>query len=199
MSARAVRTRPRAPAARLTAAGIDTGGTFTDFVGVAGGQVVTFKLPSTPSAPDRAVLQGLERLGAARATRVRHGSTVATNALLERKGARVTFVTTAGFEDLLVIGRQDRPDLYALSPRRAEPLVPAARRIGVRERTGPHGEHWLRLTRSEIARVKAAVAATRPEAIAIGLLHAYADPAHERALERALRELGVPVTRSSQL
>ena len=133
-----LRARPRIT--RLTAAGIDTGGTFTDFVGIAGGRLVTFKLPSTPAAPDRAVLAGLERLGATPATRVRHGSTVATNALLERKGARVTFVTTAGFEDLLVIGRQDRPDLYALAPRRPAPLVPRARCIGVRERTGPRGQ-----------------------------------------------------------
>ena len=179
--------------------GVDTGGTFTDFVGIAGGRLVAFKLPSTSAAPDRAVLAGLERLGATRATRVRHGSTVATNALLERKGARVTFVTTAGFEDVLVIGRQDRPELYALAPRRPEPLVPRARCIGVRERTGPRGEPWHRLTRTEIARVRRAVARTHPEAIAIGLLHAYADPANERALERALLGLGVPITRSSQL
>ena len=199
MTARATRSKTRRPAARLTAAGIDTGGTFTDFVGIANGRLVTLKLPSTSAAPDRAVLAGLERLEATRATRVRHGSTVATNALLERKGARVTFVTTAGFEDVLTIGRQDRPDIYALAPRRREPLVPANRCIGVRERIGPRGEPWRRLTAKEIARVRRAVASTRPEAIAIGLLHSYADPSNERALERALRGLGVPVTRSSEL
>ncbi len=199
MTARAARSKSRKPVSRLAAAGIDTGGTFTDFVGFADGRLVTLKLPSTPDAPDRAVLQGLERLGATRASRVRHGSTVATNALLERKGARVTFVTTAGFEDLLAIGRQDRPDIYALAPRRPEPLVPANRCVGVRERTGPRGEPWQKLTPAEIARVRRAVAATRPEAIAIGLLHSYADPANERALERALRGLGVPITRSSDL
>jgi len=81
----------------VTAVGVDTGGTFTDFVAIQGGRVVSFKLPSTPESPERAVLEGLERLGTSRATRVRHGSTVATNTLLERKGARVVLVTTRGF------------------------------------------------------------------------------------------------------
>ncbi len=164
-----------------------------------GRRLVVFKLPSTPSGPDRAVIAGLDRLRAARSTRVRHGSTVATNALLERRGARVVFVTTAGFEDLLEIGRQERPDIYALTPRREPPLVPARRRLGVRERTGPRGERLLRLSAAERSRVRRAVARARPEAIAIGLLHSYADPAHERALARELRGLGVPVTCSSEL
>ena len=179
--------------------GVDTGGTFTDFVARAGNRIVTFKLPSTPDAPDRAVLAGLERLGAGRTTRVRHGSTVATNALLERKGARVAFVTTAGFEDVLEIGRQERPELYAIAPRRPAPLVPAERRIGVAERIGPRGERWRTLTRAALARMRRAVRRARPEAIAIGLLHAYADPAHERAVARALGDLGVPITRASEL
>src|SRR5439155_13947832 len=109
-----VEVSPRPP----SAVGIDTGGTFTDFVALVSGRLVAFKLPSTPRAAERAVLAGLARLGATRASRVRHGSTVATNALLERKGARVVLLTTAGFEDLLEIGRQDRPDLYTLSPHR---------------------------------------------------------------------------------
>jgi len=116
----------RVPAAR--AAGVDTGGTFTDFVALAGSRLVTLKRPSSPGAPERAVLEGLRTIGAGRGSRVRHGSTVATNTLLERTGARVVFVTNEGFEDLLEIGRQDRPDLYALAPRRPAPLVPAARR-----------------------------------------------------------------------
>ena len=181
------------------AIGVDTGGTFTDFVALVGRRLVTLKLPSTPLAPERAVLEGLARLGAGRATHVRHGSTVATNALLERKGARVVFVTTAGFEDLLEIGRQDRPELYAIAPARVAPLVPAARRIGVRERTGPDGAALTSLPLREAARARRRVAALRPEAIAIGLLHAYANPAHERRLERALISLDAPITRSSLL
>ena len=179
--------------------GVDTGGTFTDFVALVGGRVVAFKQPSTPVAPERAVLEGLRRLGANRGTRVRHGSTVATNALLERKGARVTFVTNAGFEDLLEIGRQDRPDIYALAPRRVPPLVPAARRIGVPERLGPRGERWRTATARELGRVAARVRATRPEAVAVGLLHAYAAPRREAAIARALRLGAIPVTASATL
>ncbi|HYM81788.1 MAG TPA: hydantoinase/oxoprolinase family protein [Candidatus Limnocylindria bacterium] len=179
--------------------GVDTGGTFTDFVVLQDGRLVALKLPSSPHRPERAILTGLAKLGANAETRVRHGSTVATNALLERKGARVTLVTTAGFEDLIEIGRQDRPQLYALAPSRPPPLVPARRRIGAAERVGPRGERWHSLTPAEVRRVVKAVRRTRPAAIAIGLLHAYADPAHERRLERALSRSGAPITRSSAL
>ncbi|TMQ72510.1 MAG: hydantoinase/oxoprolinase family protein, partial [Candidatus Eisenbacteria bacterium] len=190
-----VEVSPRPP----SAVGIDTGGTFTDFVALVSGRLVAFKLPSTPRAAERAVLAGLARLGATRASRVRHGSTVATNALLERKGARVVLLTTAGFEDLLEIGRQDRPDLYTLSPHRLPPLVPAARRLGVPERIGPHGERWQTLSPTAVRRAARAVGTRRPQAVAIGLLHAYAWPAHERRLARALASLGVPVTCSSAI
>src|SRR5262249_25218135 len=142
---------------------------------------------------------GLARLAATRGTPVRHGSTVATNTLLERKGARVTFVTNAGFEDLLEIGRQDRPDLYALAPRRVEPLVPRERRLGVRERRGPEGHARTALAAAAVREMLARARRTRPEALAIGLLHAYAEPASERRLARAARALGVPVTTSSTL
>jgi N-methylhydantoinase A len=197
---RAARTRRiRASGAAPSAIGVDTGGTFTDFVALRGGRWIAFKLPSTPRAAERAVLAGLGRLGATRSTRVRHGSTVATNTLLERKGARVALLTTAGFEDLLEIGRQDRPDLYALAPRRQPPLVPAARRIGVPERIGPRGERWQVLGAAAVRRAVRAVRMQRPAAVAIGLLHAYAWPAHERRLARALASLGLPVTRSSAI
>jgi len=116
---------------------------------------------------------------------VRHGSTVATNALLERRGARVTLLTTRGFEDVLEIGRQDRPDLYALAPRRAEPLVPSARRIGVDERVTV-GARAPRAFGRRRARAVRAARRTRPQAIAVGLLHAWAHDRHERRLERAL-------------
>ena len=190
------RARRRPPA---TAVGVDTGGTFTDLVALRGGRLVAFKLPSVPATPERAVLEGLARLDAGPATRVRHGSTVATNTLLERKGARVTLVTTAGFEDLLEIGRQDRPRLYDLAPRREAPLVPAARRVGARERLGPRGVCWSALVEREVARVARAVRATAPVSVAVSLLHAYADGAHETRLARSLARLGVPVTCSSEL
>jgi len=191
--------KPRARAGRTLVVGVDTGGTFTDFVAFRGGRARAFKVLSTPLAPERAVLEGLRRLEVRRGDRVRHGSTLATNTLLERKGARVVLVTTAGFEDLLEIGRQERPDLYALAPRRLEPLVPRSRRIGARERRGPRGERWQALTGAEARRVARAVKRARPQAVAVGLLHAYADPAHERRLAASLRGLRVPITLSSFL
>ena len=181
------------------AIGIDTGGTFTDVVAWRDGKRIAFKLPSTPHDPAAAVLAALARAGSGRGTRVRHGSTVATNALLERKGARVTLVTTAGFEDVLEIGRQDRPDLYALQPRREPPLVPRERRLGTRERLAAGGRVVTPLSGGEVARIVRAVRASRPEAIAVGLLHAWADPVHERRLVRALGVLGVPVTSAAAL
>src|SRR5262249_19562099 len=115
--------RRAAPAPALVL-GVDTGGTFTDFVLWRRGPIETFKPPSTPRAPEAPVLEGLRQAGARRGDLVRHGFTVGTNALLERKGARVVLVTSAGFEDLIEIGRQDRPRIYDLAPRRLPPLVP---------------------------------------------------------------------------
>ena len=187
------------PLPPASAVGVDTGGTFTDVVAWRGGQRVAFKLPSTPSEPAAAVLDALARAGAEPATRVRHGSTVATNALLERKGARVTLVTTAGFEDVLEVGRQERPDIYALQPTRMAPLVPRERRLGARERLAAGGGVVLALSDREIAGVVKRVRASRPEAIAVGLLHAWSAPAHERRLARALAGLGVPVSSAVEL
>ena len=181
------------------AVGVDTGGTFTDVVAWRGGKRIAFKVPSTPREPARAVLTALGHANAGRGTRVRHGSTVATNALLERKGARVTLVTTAGFEDVLEIGRQERPDVYALEPRRTPPLVPRERRLGARERLAAGGSVVEKLSGSEVQRIVRRVRASRPEAIAVGLLHAWSAPAHERKLTRALRALGVPVTSAAEL
>ena len=195
------RTRATVGVSLARAAGVDTGGTFTDFVALVGSRLVTLKLPSTAVAPQGAVLEGLRMLGAGRGTRVRHGSTVATNTLLERTGARVVFVTNAGFEDLLEIGRQDRPDLYALAPRRPDPLVPAERRVGISQRTGPCGERWQPHTRAAARRLIRRVRSLKPEAIAVGLLHSYADDLPEVALSVGLRLgcRGVPLTLSSQL
>jgi N-methylhydantoinase A len=179
--------------------GIDTGGTFTDVVVWDGRRRRAFKLPSTPSAPQAAVLEGLARAGAGPRTRVRHGSTVATNALLERKGARVLFLTTAAFEDVLEIARQDRPDLYALAPRRPAPLVDRALRLGVRERVAAGGAVLEPLSGAEVKRAVRRARAARPEAIAVGLLHSFSNPAHERRLARALGALGVPVSVSSEI
>src|SRR6059036_4098689 len=126
--------------------GVDVGGTFTDFVGFRGRDVVSLKLPSTRD-PSEAVAEGLRALGAAR---MAHGTTVATNAILERKGARTAFVTTEGFEHLLLIGRQNRPSLYDLRITRPDPPIPRERCFGLRERVDAHGRV---LRRSEERRV----------------------------------------------
>ena len=143
--------------------------------------LVALKLPSTPQAPERAVLAGLARLGARsdtpRAPRLDGRDERAARAEGRARGAR----HHAGFEDLLEIGRQDRPDLYSLAPRRIASLVPPERRLGIDERVGPGGVVWRRLAPAELATPDARGACERdPQAIAIGLLHAYANPSHER-------------------
>ena len=185
--------------------GIDTGGTFTDFLVVGPRGVEAFKVPSTPRDPSRAFRTGLaearRRLGR-EPDLVAHGFTVATNALLTRSGARTALLVTEGFEDMLAIGRQARPSLYALAPSAPEPLVPQQRSLGVRERIGPGGAIEIPLSAAEAARVARRVASLRPQAVAICLLHAYARPAHERRLAVALRRIlprAVPVSLSSEV
>jgi len=179
--------------------GVDTGGTFTDLVGLdERGALVTAKVPSTPGDPSRAVVLGLREISAGGGRpSVVHGTTVGTNALLERKVARTALVTTAGFRDVLEIGRQDRPALYDLRVVRPEPLVPAARRFEANERVGRGGSVIAPLRGLEALRRR--VEASRPEAVAISLLFSFANPAHEIAIERALGRMGVPVTRSSDV
>ncbi len=175
---------------------VDTGGTFTDLVSLDhSGSVRTLKVPSTPEDPSRAILHGLAALfpDGVRLTLL-HGSTVATNALLERKGGDVLLVTTAGFEDVLEIGRQNRPQLYALEPHRPPPLVPERRRAGVRGRLGPDGTEIEPLDHEAVAELLAD--AREADAVAVVCLHSYADPAHERAIAAVLSESGTPISLS---
>ena len=165
-----------------------------------GGRLRTLKVPSTPRDPARAVRAGIVALlGTVRGVRLHYGSTVATNALLERRGARVVLLTTAGFEDVLEIGRQVRPHLYALEPRRPEPLVTRSRRIGVRERVRAGGRVEERLGPREIARAVAAARRGRARAVAVCFLHSWARPDHERMIGRALARAGLHVTLSHRL
>ncbi len=179
--------------------GVDTGGTFTDFVFVHGREVRIAKLPSTPSDPAAAILAGIAAEAPPAGTVLVHGTTVATNALLERRLARVTFVTNAGLEDVLEIGRQARPDLYALDVQKAAPLVPRERRLGVAERRGADGRALARPSKSELAALVERVRRTRPESIAIGLLFAFLDDGEERRIARALAPLGVPISTSADV
>jgi N-methylhydantoinase A len=178
---------------------IDTGGTFTDVVCWRDGAVRVLKVPSTPSDPALAVLSGIRAVSGDTSVPfvLLHGSTVATNALLERRGARVALVTNAGFEDVIEIGRQNRPQLYALVGTRPPPLVPRALRFGVRGRLGAHGEELEPLDAAEVEALAPKLRGA--ESIAICMLHSYADPSHERAVAEALEGLGVPLSVSSEL
>lgn len=167
--------------------GIDTGGTFTDFVVMRDGEIHVLKEPSTPDNPASAILSGIERLGVS-AREIVHGSTVATNALLERRGAPTALVTTRGFEDVLEIGRQIRPSIYDLDVAKPPPLVGRDRRLGVPERIGPKGEVIEPLALEPAAEVVARLKEEGVEAVAVCLLHAYANPAHEQELVELLTE-----------
>ena len=175
--------------------GVDTGGTFTDAVyeGPDGRRLA--KVPSTPAAPAEGFLAALDAADA-RDARVRHGTTVGTNAVLTRGGARVVLVTTAGFEDLPWLGRGTRDDLHALAPERAAPLAAAS--VGVRERVDARGKVVEPLAAAEVERVVARVARLRPAAVAVCLLHGVRHGGHERTLARALRRLDVPVFTSRE-
>jgi len=193
---------PRARANVPLLIGIDTGGTFTDFICFDAHGLRVHKRPSTPDNPARAVLEGLAvLLGGAvpRHARMTYGTTVATNAVLERKGARVVLLTTAGFEDVLEIGRQTRPDLYALEPQRPPVLVGRAHRIGVDERLAVDGSVVRALRPATVRRALLAVRRAGAESIAVCLLHAYANGAHERRLGAALSALRIPCSLSHQL
>lgn len=191
--------RTRSAAASVVA-GIDTGGTFTDLVAIVGGELRVYKLASTPHDPAAAAITGLaELLGGAPAEIVTYSSTVATNALLEGKGARVALFTDAGFEDLIEIGRQNRADLYALAPRRPAPLVARAMRFGVAGRTLYDGSIPRPLAKADLARIRRLAEGSRAEAFAVCMLHAYANPASENLLASALEPLGRPLSVSHRI
>ncbi|HSQ23745.1 MAG TPA: hydantoinase/oxoprolinase N-terminal domain-containing protein, partial [Pyrinomonadaceae bacterium] len=184
--------------------GVDTGGTFTDFVFEAGGELRIFKLPSTPDDPSRAITEGLKRV--ADETRaplasieVIHGTTVGTNALLQRKGARTALVTTAGFEDVIEIGRQARPELYNLNAVKPPPLVPSELRFGVRERVAATGEILDALRDTEIEKLVEEVRRANCESIAVSLLFSFVDPRHEERIAKSLATMGVPISISHQI
>jgi N-methylhydantoinase A len=183
---------------------VDTGGTFTDFVFQTVRGLQIFKLASTPADPSLAIIEGLRRVARETSTRlssleVVHGTTVGTNALLERRGARTALVTTAGFEDVLAIGRQARPALYDLNAVRPAPLVPDNLRFGVRERVTASGEVLEALDESALATLVKKLKRERVESIAVSLLFSFIHPEHERRIAEALKALGVPLSVSHQI
>lgn len=179
--------------------GVDTGGTFTDFVVDVGGELRVHKVLSTPDAPERAILQGIDELGLDRAQlRVVHGSTVATNALLEGKGVRTLFITNRGLRDLLTIGRQARRELYNLQPDPVTPPVPREFCLETGGRLNAEGEMIEPLTEADLAELQQAVAELEPQSVAINLLFSFLDDSGERAIEAALPET-LFVARSSEV
>jgi N-methylhydantoinase A len=241
----------RQPSIRV---GVDTGGTFTDCVTIAGGEVRIIKVFSTPDDPARGIVDGVLQLIETRQpgggiavqntnleSRIQnsgfripnpafqtpspeprvpspklrtpnselrtpdsdleivHGTTVGTNALLERKGARVALVTTRGFEDLIELGRQNRPRLYDLNVERQPPLVPRRLRFGVRERSGADAGVLQAPSASELKALAARLRRSGAESLAVCFLFSYANPANEQAVARALSNLNLPLSVSHEL
>jgi len=184
--------------------GVDTGGTFTDFVFQTENGLRVFKLPSTPADPSTAITEGLKKIVEETHTdlakiEVVHGTTVGTNALLTRRGARAVLVTTSGFEDVLAIGRQARPSLYDLNVTKPLPLVADELRFGISERVTASGEVLIELAEKEIQGLVKKIKRAKPESIAICLLFSFVRPEHEKHLEESLSSLGVPLSVSHKI
>src|SRR5215217_3101975 len=172
-----------------TRLGVDVGGTFTDLVALSKGELVTAKVPSTPKDQSEGVMNAIDAsdVEPASLAALAHGMTVATNALLERNGARTALVTTEGFKDVLEIARQNRPSLYDLTQDRPPTLVPRNLRFTVRERMGPEGEVEA-LDEESLDEAISAVREADVEAVAVCLLFAFMHPDHEQRVGEALRE-----------
>ncbi len=179
--------------------GIDTGGTFTDFVVIRDGGIEVFKELSTPQNPEEAILKGIARIAIQDVKEIIHGSTVATNALLERKGARTALLTTEGFEDVVVIGRQTRPDLYDIFVNRPESLVKDDMRLGVRERTLYDGSIEIPLDRNHLRGLVQRITENGIQSVAVSLLFSFANSKHELEVRRELQGIGVPISLSSSV
>jgi N-methylhydantoinase A/oxoprolinase/acetone carboxylase beta subunit len=180
--------------------GIDTGGTFTDFVFVTPTKMWVYKVLSTPADPGEAIVRGLRESGVlGEKLDIIHGSTVATNALLERKGAKLAFLTTAGFEDLLGIGRQTRRELYNIMVERRNPLIPRRLCFGVRERALFDGRVAQEVDLGEVDQIIRKLKKARVESLAICFLHSYASPANEEKVCRRLEGHGFSVSASHRI
>ena len=189
--------------------GVDVGGTFTDVVAVRNGELVVSKTPSTPEAPDDGVLEGLDRasdradIDPENVTFFAHGTTVATNAVLERDWAETALLTTAGFRDVLAIGRQNRPDIYDLAGTRPDPIVERHRRYEVPERLDERGRVRTPLDEAAVRSALDELAAADPEieSVAVSLLFAFENDAHERRIRELLAasDLEASVSLSSEV
>jgi N-methylhydantoinase A len=179
---------------------IDSGGTFTDCVWLQGSALRILKVFSTPADPSKAIAGAVQKIsGDIAEVVVLHGTTVGTNTLLQRKGARVAFVTTSGFEDSIEIGRQHRPKLYDFFFEREPALAPTELRFGVDERVSAEGKILREADHASLESLVQRIAAEKPQAIAISLLFSFANPANERAVAKALAKLNIPLSISHQI
>jgi N-methylhydantoinase A/oxoprolinase/acetone carboxylase beta subunit len=180
--------------------GVDTGGTFTDFFIEENGSVEIKKIPSTPENPSLAILEGITPYLKAKAIPfIFHGTTVATNSLLENKGGRIALITTRGFEDVLSIGRQTRRQLYNLEGEQKIPLLPQKRCLGVEERILADGTVEQKLSFQELEKIIEKIKKLKIEAIAVSLIHSYRNPVHEKKIEKLLRNENFMTSISSQI
>jgi len=179
--------------------GVDTGGTFTDFVFKDGDKWGVYKLLSTPSNPALAVLEGLGYIAGEKDKGIVHGSTVATNAILERKGVKTALITNKGFEDIIEIGRQDRSRLYDLAYRKEPYIVPKDLRFGVKERTLCTGKIHEDLDREKVKEILKDLREAEVESVAVCLLFSFLNPKHEREVGDILKGLGIPISLSHKI
>jgi N-methylhydantoinase A len=187
--------------------GVDIGGTFTDLALEGPGGAYTAKVLTTPETPDEAVLRGIEEIVATAKIRpadlgvVIHGTTLATNALIERKGARTALVTTAGFRDAIELGTESRFEQYDLDIEKPSPLIPRSLRFAVPERLSAAGEVLVPLDDQAVQAVVPDLVQERIESVAVALLHSYVNPAHERRIRDLLQAAlpGLPISLSSDV
>ncbi len=168
--------------------GVDTGGTFTDIVYKDKNRWGIYKLPSTPSNPAEAVLEGIEKVAKGKNKRIVHGTTVATNTILERKGSKTAFVTNRGFEDIIFIGRQNRKELYNLRYRRPEPIVPEDLRFGIECRINSKGEIIKEISEEDIEQLIKALKEKSVQSVAVSLLFSFLNPEQENLIKDRLSD-----------
>ncbi len=181
--------------------GIDVGGTFTDFVLIDGAQITVIKLPTNPDDQSQGILEGLDSLSVDEGASIMHGTTIATNALLEQRGVKTAIISTKGFADVIEIGRQDRPELYAFSQSKSPPLVPRSLRFEINERVNHRGDIQHPLDTTSISEIIDALRKNQVESVAVSLLFSFINETHERCVAALLEQEipDLPVTLSSDL